>query len=76
MTTPFINEINYCFFHNNIKYISAIITTQIATINNIPNNTGNVTNNNNDITSIKNIPIALANIIGSIFQSSSLPHKL
>lgn len=69
------SNINPYLIYSNIKYISAIITTQIATIISIPNNTGNVTINNTNITSIKNIPIAFNSIMGLIPQSSSLPYK-
>lgn len=75
-TSPFVDEINYYFFHsNNIRYINAIMTIQIAIIISIPNNTGNVTINNTNITSIKNIPIAFNSAMGLIPQFSSLPYK-
>ena len=74
-TSPFIDEINYRFFHSNIRYISAIPDTQIAITNNTKNNLGNITNVTNNIAIIKNIQIAFANVMGLIPQSSSLPHK-
>ena len=65
-TSPFVNEINYCFFHSNIIYINAITATQTAIINNTPNNLGNMTNIAINITNIKNIQMDLASIIGSM----------
>lgn len=56
-------------------YISAIIASQIAIINNIPNNLGNMKNTAINITNIKNIPIAFNSVMGLIPKSSSLPHK-
>ena len=55
-TSPFVDEINYCFFHSNIRYISAIPDTQIAIINNAKNNLGNTINITINIANIKNIP--------------------
>ena len=75
-TSPLINEINYCFFHSNIQYISAIIVTQIAITNNAKNNLGNIINITTNVTNIKNIQTAFANVRGSIPQSSSLLQML
>ena len=74
-TSPFVNEINYCFFHSNIRYINPIKHTQTAIINSIPNNTGNAIINITNIANIKNIQIAFNSVRGSIPQLSSLPHK-
>jgi hypothetical protein len=74
-TSPFVDEINYRFFHSNIRYISAIIVTQIAITNNAKNNLGNIINITINIANIKNIQIAFANVMGLIPQLSSLPHK-
>lgn len=75
-TSPFIDEINYRFFHSNIRYISPTIAIQRIVTNTITNNIGNATINPIIITSIKNIQTAFANVRGSIPQSSSLPQML
>ena len=75
-TRPFVDEINYRFFHSNIRYISAIIVMQIAITNNAKNNLGNIINIAINIANIKNIQTAFANVRGSIPQLLSLAHKL
>ena len=75
-TSPFVDEINYRFFHSNIRYISAIIVMQIAITNNAKNNLGNIINITTNVANIKNIQTAFVNVRGSIPQSSSLPQML
>ena len=74
-TSPFVDEINYCFFHSIIRYINPTKPIQIIIIAIIFNNIGNITIKLTDNIIIKNIPMAFVNAIGSIPQSSSLPHK-
>lgn len=71
-TSPFVDEINYRFFHSNIRYISAIPDTQIAIINNAKNNLGNTINITINITITRNIPIAFNSVRGLIPQLLSL----
>lgn len=58
-----------------MEYINPIIAIQRAIINKLINKFGNINIAINIIANIINILIALTNVIGSIPQSSSLPHK-